>query len=113
MAQPTAVTIPSRYSILPVEFTWAACTTVTPTDVDWMPGDIGLLHNTNVAAKTVTVVSKPKAKRADYSITAFSLGAGKYYVLPRFGPQDEEVLSVVAEHADVLMARLSTAPQPS
>lgn len=113
MAQPTAKTIPSRFSILPVKFTWTAGTTGA-TLVDWMPGDIALFKNAHATdAKTFTVLSKPKAKRADYTITAFSLAAGEYAVCPRFGPQDEEVISVTCESTDIKMARLSTAAQPA
>lgn len=113
MAQPTAKTIPSRFSIVPVKFAFTAGTT-GETLVDWMPGDIAIFHNEHASlAKTFTVVSKPKAKRADYTITAFSLAADEYAVCPRFGPQDEEVLSVTCESTDIKMARISTAPQPA
>lgn len=113
MAAPTAKTIPSRYSILPVKFAWAAVGT-SPIDIDWLPGDILLVKNAHATdAKTFTVVSKPKSKRATYTITAFSLAAGEYAVCPRFGPQDEEVLSVVGESTDIKMARISTAAQPA
>lgn len=112
MAAPTAKTIPSRYSILPIKFAWAAVG-ATPVDITWLPGDILLVTNSHATdAKTFTIVSKPKAKRATYTITAFSLAAGEYAVCPRFGPQDEEVLNVVGQSTDILMARLSTAPQP-
>lgn len=86
----------------------------SPVNITWLPGDILLVTNSHATvAKTFTIVSKPKTKRASYTITAFSLAAGEYAVCPRFGPQDEEVLSVVGESTDILMARLSTAPQPA
>lgn len=113
MAAPTAKTIPSRLSIVPIKFTFAAVGT-SPLDIDWMGGDLLLVTNTHATdPKTFTIVSKPKAKRADYTITAFSLNAGEFAVCPRFGPQDEEVLSVVGSSTDIKMARLSTAPQPA
>lgn len=113
MAQPTAVTIPSRYSIVPVAFTWTAGTT-SATLMDWLPGDILLAKNTHGSlAKTITIVSKPKNKRQDYTITSHSIAFGTYRIFPRFPPQDDEVLSVTCESADILLARLSTAPQPT
>lgn len=112
MAQPTAVTIPSRYSTTPATFTFTAGT-VTETLVDWMPGDILIARNDNVAAKTITIVSKPKNRRANYTISAHSIAAGAYKVLPRFPPQDDDTLSVTCESTDIFLARLSTAPQPS
>jgi len=112
MAQPTAVTIPSRYSVTPATFAFTAGT-VAATLMDWMPGDILIALNTNVAAKTITIVSNPKNKRSVYNITAYSIAAGAYKVFPRFPPQDDDTLSVTCESVDILLARLSTAPQPA
>jgi hypothetical protein len=113
VAQPTAKTIPHRFSIVPVKFAWTAGTT-SATLVDWMAGDILLAKNGHATdAKTFTVISKPKSRRADNTITAFSLAAGEYAVLPRFGPQDDEVVSVVSESTDIKWARLSTQAQPA
>lgn len=112
MAQPTAVTIPSRFAVLPVAFTWTAGT-VLPTLIDWMPGDILLVRNDNVAAQTITIISKPKSRRANTTITAHSIAAGAHKVLPRFPPQDEDTLSVACESVDIKIARLSTKAQPA
>lgn len=113
MPAPTAKTIPSRYSTTPEKFTWAAIGT-SPIDITWLPGDIALFKNDHATdAKTFTVVSNPKAKRASYTVAAFSLAAGEFAVCPRFGPQDNDTLNVVGSSTDIKMARLSTAPQPS
>jgi hypothetical protein len=112
MAQPTAVTIPSRYSTTPATFTFTAGTT-SETLMAWMPGDILIATNENVAAKTITIKSNPKNRRAEYDVTAYSIAAGAFVVFPRFPPQDDGVLSVTCESTDVKLARLSTAPQPS
>lgn len=82
--------------------------------MDWMPGDILIALNThNDTAKTITIVSKPKNRRANYTISAHSIAAGAYKVFPRFPPQDDDTLSVTCESTDIVLARLSTAPQPS
>jgi hypothetical protein len=81
--------------------------------MDWMPGDILIARNDNVAAQTITIVSKPKSRRANTTITAHSIAAGAYKVFPRFPPQDDETLSVTCESTDIKLARISTAPQPS
>lgn len=113
MAAPTAKTIPTRNAVLPVAFTWAAGPTVAD-DFDWMTGDILLAWNTSVdTGYTITVVSKPKSSLTDLTITAFAIAFGVFLVFPRFGPQDEEVLSVVATNAAVKFARLSTKAQPA
>lgn len=113
MAQPTAKTIPSRYSILPVKFAFTAGTT-SATLMDWMPGDILIATNAHATdAKTLTVVNNPKNRRATYTITAFSLAAGEYCVLPRFPAQDDDTLSVTCQSTDIKLARLSTQPQPA
>lgn len=112
MAVPVAKTIPTRHAILPIKFAFAACTT-SAQDIAWMPGDIALFLNSDASNPyTVTVVSKPKDSRQDLTITAFSLAAGEYCVMPRFGSQDASVLSVVASNVAVKMARLSTKAQP-
>lgn len=112
MAQPTAVTIPSRYSTTPAAFAFTAGTT-SATLVTWMPGDILIAFNSHAsAAKTITVVSNPKNKRNNYTITAYSIPAQEYRVFPRFPPQDDDTLSVTCESVDINLARLSTAPQP-
>lgn len=113
MAQPTAVTIPSRYSTIPATFTFTAGTT-SETLMDWLPGDILIARNSHAdTAKTITIVSKPKNKRQNYTITAYSIAAQSYKIFPRFPPQDDDTLSVTCESVDILLARLSTAPQPS
>lgn len=113
MAQPTAVTIPTRHATVPVKFTWAAIGT-SPLSVDWMPGDIALFKNVHATdAKTFTVVSHPKDSRSDLTITGFSLAAGEYAVCPRFGDQDLSVITANGESTDIKMARLSTKHQPS
>jgi len=111
MAQPTAVTIPSRYSTTVSAFTFTAGT-VAPTLIDWMPGDILIAHNENVGAQTVTIISKPKNRREDTTITNHSIAAGAYKVFPRFPPQDDDQISVACQSTDIKLARLSTAPQP-
>lgn len=112
MAAPTAVTIPTRHASVPVKFTWAAVG-ATPIDITWMPGDILLIWNSHAsAAKTFTVVSKPKDSRSNLTITAFSLAAGEFATCPRFGDQDAGVLNVVGETTDIKMARISTHAQP-
>lgn len=113
MAAPTAKTIPSRNSIVPTKFAWAAIG-VSPIDIVWLPGDIALFWNAHATdPKTFTIVSNPKSKRATDTITAFSLAAGEFAVCPRFGPQDADTLNVVGSSTDIKMARLSTAAQPS
>jgi hypothetical protein len=79
-----------------------------------MAGDILIAFNSHATlAKTITIVSNPKSKRAAYNITAHSIAALAYKVLPRFPPQDDDTLSVTCESTDILLARLSTAPQPA
>lgn len=113
MAVPTAKTIPHRYSTTPLEFQFAAAPT-SPTAITWMPGDILIAYNSSAdTGYTITIVSNPKAKRASYEITTFSVPFGDYFVCPRFGPQDDDQLTISASNAAVLFARLSTAPQPA
>jgi hypothetical protein len=112
MAQPTAVTIPYRYSDTPVAFMWTAGT-VTETLINWMPGDILLARNDNVAAQTITIVSKPKSRRENMTIAAHSIAAGAHKVFPRFPPQDDDTLSVTCQSVDIKLARLSTKAQPA
>lgn len=113
MAQPTAVTIPSRLATAPVEFGFTAGTT-SPTLITWMPGDILLVFNSHAdTAKTITIISNTKRSLDTLTISAFSIPAQDYYVCPRFGPQDADVLSVACESTDILLARISTAAQPS
>lgn len=113
MAQPTAKTIPGRYATAPIIFAFTAGT-VSETLMDWMPGDVLIAFNAHVdTAKTVTVVSKPKSRRADLTVGPQSIAAGAYYVFPRFGEQDADVLSVTCESTDIKLARLSTRAQPA
>lgn len=113
MPAPTAKTIPTRKATAGVAFTWAAAPT-TPTAIDWMPGDVLLAWNTHETdAHTVTIVSNPKASRASTTITAESLAAGVFHVFPRFGPQDDDTLTVSASDAAMKFARLSTKAQPA
>lgn len=114
MAAPTKKTIPSRYSILPVKFAFTAGVTSAGQVLAWMPGDILLTFNGHATdAKTFTITSNPKSKRAAYTITAFSLAAGEYAVLPRFGPQDDDTITAISESTDVKWAHLSTKAQPA
>jgi len=113
VAQPTAKTIPTRNAEDPIKFAFTAGT-VSPTLIDWMPGDILLLTNTHATdAKTFTVISNPKSSRSTLTITAFSLAAGEFAVCPRFGDQDSDVVSVACQSVDIKIARLSTHAQPS
>ena len=113
MANPTAVTIPSRYSTTPATFAFTAATGSEQL-LDWMPGDILLALNDHATdPKTITIVSNPKNRRTTYTISAHSLNAGTYRVLPRFPPQDDDTLSVTGSSTDIKFAQLSTAPQPS
>jgi hypothetical protein len=113
MAEPTAVTIPHRYATVPVEFQFAAAPT-SATLIDWMPGDILIAYNSSAdTGYTVTITSKPKNRRADTTITDFSIPFGDYFVFPRFPPQDDDELTIHASNAAVLFARLSTKAQPA
>lgn len=113
MAIPVAVTIPSRFATAPVEFQFAAAP-IAATAIDWMPGDILIVHNPSAdTAYTFTVTSKPKSRRTNTVITAFSVPFGDYFVCPRFPPQDDDTLLIHASNAVVLFARLSTKAQPT
>lgn len=113
MAIPTAITIPSRFATVPVEFQFAAAPTVA-TAIDWMPGDILIAHNSSAdTAYTITITSKPKSRRANTVITAFSIPFGDYFVCPRFPPQDDDTLLIQASNAAILFARVSTKAQPA
>ncbi len=114
MAQPTAKTIPNRYSTTPEKFAWTAGVTSAGQVITWMAGDILLAKNGHATdAKTFTITSNPKARRTASTITAFSLAAGEYAVLPRFGPQDDDTITAISESTDVKWARLSTHAQPA
>lgn len=113
MALPTAVTIPNRYATASVAFTFTAAPT-SPTAMPWLPGDIFLAYNSSAdTGYTVTVVSNAKNTRSTVTINAESIAFGVYRVYPRFGPQDEDTLTVSASNAAVKFARLSTRAQPS
>lgn len=113
MAEPTAITIPSRFATAGVAYTYAVAPT-TATPFDWMPGDILLAYNSSTDTPyTVTVTSKPKSRRANVVITAQAIAFGVYQVYPRFPPQDDDTLDVHASNAAVKFARLSTKAQPA
>lgn len=111
MAIPTAVTIPSRFAEAGTAFTFAVAP-MSPTAIDWMPGDILLAFNSDSAAQTVTLLSSPKNRRTRTQITDESIAAGEYRVFPRFPPQDEDTILIQASAATVKFARLSTKAQP-
>ena len=113
MAQPTAVTIPNRYSIVPVSFAFTAGTT-SPQLVTWMPGDILIVFNAHAdTAKTFTIVSNPKYKRGTDTMTTISVPAQGYKVIPRLPVQDDDgQISVTSESTDLKWARLSTKACP-
>lgn len=113
MAIPVAKTIPSRFATVPIEFQFAAAPT-SATAIDWMPGDILIAYNSSAdTGYTITITSKPKNRREDVVITAFSVPFGDYFVCPRFPPQDDDTLLIHASNAAVLFARLSTKAQPA
>lgn len=112
MAVPTAVTIPSRWAEASVAITFAAAPT-TPTAIDWMPGDILVAFNSGAGAHSVTITSNPKSRRSATTITTEAIAAGAYRIYPRFPPQDDDTLTINADDAEVLFARMSTKAQPA
>lgn len=114
MAQPTAVTIPSRFATASAAFAFAAPAGTTAVEFDWMPGDILLAYNSSSdTGYTVTITSKPKSRRDNTVITTEAIAFGTYRVYPRFPPQDDDTLEVTASNVAVKFARLSTKAQPS
>lgn len=113
MAVPTAVTIPSRFATAGVAVTFAAAPTVA-TAIDWMPGDILVALNSSAdTAYTVTITSNPKSRRTATVITAESIAFGAYHIFPRFPPQDDDQLTILASNAAIKFARISTKAQPA
>lgn len=114
MAQPTKQVIPSRNSVTPVKFAWTAGVTGGGQVTTWTRGDILLAYNSDGSnAYTVQMISKPKSKRGTDTVTAFSLAAGEYCVLPRFPPQDDDTITVIVSNAAVKIARIGTQADPS
>jgi hypothetical protein len=85
----------------------------TPAGADFADGasfpltgkEILIVHNDNVAAKTVTITSVADSYNRTGDITAYSLGIGEYAVFPQFQlagwQQSDGKLYLAAEAADV------------
>ncbi len=113
MANPTPITIPSRFATAGIAFAFTAATGSAQT-IPWMPGGILLVLNSHATdAKTFTVVSNPKQSRSSVTITAESLAAGIYHVCPRFPSQDDDTLTITGETTDIKFAVLDTKAQPA
>jgi hypothetical protein len=103
VANPTAVTIPSRTATASSAFTFVAAET-TEQSLTWGHGYILLAFNSGASTRTVTIVNNPRNSRSSNTITAESIAAGAYRVYPRLPAQDNNVLKVTGNHAEVLFA---------
>jgi hypothetical protein len=103
MANPTAVAIPSRLATAGAAFTFVAAT-ASQQSLTWKGGYILIAFNTGAGARTLTVVNNPKNSRSTNTITAESVAAGAYHVMPRFPAQDNDVLLVTGSHAEMTLA---------
>src|SRR5690348_6275255 len=113
MANPTPVTIKSRKATTGATFGFTAATG-SAQNIPWMNGGELIAHNTHETdAKTITVVNNPKNSRDSNTIGPVSLAAGQYWIAPRLGPQDNNVLVTTGESTDIELAVLDTHPQPS
>lgn len=103
MANPVAVAIPNRVATASAAFLFVAATT-TEQSLAWGHGYILIAFNSGASSRTVTVVNNPANSRSSNTITAESIAAGAYRVYPRLPEQDNDVLLVTGNHAEVLFA---------
>jgi hypothetical protein len=103
VANPTAVTIPSRTATASAVVTFVAAET-TEQSLTWGHGYILWAFNSGGSTRTVTVVNNPRNSRSSNTIAAESIAAGAYRMFPRFPAQDNNVLKVTGSHAEVLFA---------
>lgn len=114
------VQMPANYPVLqPAVNTWDVA--FTPAGADYADGaeftltgnEIVIIRNGNVGAKTVTVTSYVDPLNRTGDITAYSIGASEYAILPRLQPlgwaNPSGKLHMVASAADVefLVLRLA------
>jgi hypothetical protein len=113
MATPTQVPVPSRTATASVPFTFVAATT-TEQSIPWRRGDILIAFNSGASTRTVTIVNNPANSRSTGpGVTAENIAAGAYRVYQRFPAQDNDVLKVTANHAEVLFAVIGPTAHPA
>jgi hypothetical protein len=113
----TPKSLPAKYPTLPITAN-ALDFTFTAAGANFLDGagftltgkEIPIVYNPDSGAHTVTVESVPDAYKREGDITAYSIGAGEYAVLPQFPTdgwqQSDGKLYLAADNALVQFAIL-------